>query len=158
MIFPHFHRNDFQVRNKGKKHGDSSANPRALRFSGADLPDFLGRHIHHGLFETGKESPAKAQLRMLEHCAGLLGIAGGERVLDAGCGHGGTLLFLATRHDCQGTGLTLSPKQAKIAAQNATKASVGDRIEFVVQDVRTYQFPSEAFGSAGICGGNRNYS
>jgi tocopherol O-methyltransferase len=106
---------------------------------------FWGDHIHHGLFETGKESPVDAQVKMLEFCIGLLGLKGVERVLDAGCGHGGTLLFLATHHGCRGTGLTLSPKQAKIANRNAMNAAVERRIKFLVQDVSTYEFPSVAF-------------
>ena len=65
---------------------------------------FWGDHIHHGLFGTGKESAVDAQVKMLEHCAGLLDVHGGEKVLDAGCGHGGTLLYLATRHGCGGIG------------------------------------------------------
>lgn len=106
---------------------------------------FWGDHIHHGLFETGKESAVDAQVKMLEHCASLLELHGGERVLDAGCGHGGTLLYLATHHHCEGTGLTLSPKQAKIAAGNAVKAGVAEKIGFEVQDVGLYEFPPAAF-------------
>jgi tocopherol O-methyltransferase len=106
---------------------------------------FWGDHIHHGLFATGKESPVDAQVKMLEYGVGLLGLKGGEHVLDAGCGHGGTLLFLATAHGCAGTGLTLSPKQAKIATRNAANGGVGERIKFLVQDVGTYEFPPAAF-------------
>lgn len=106
---------------------------------------FWGDHIHHGLFETGKESAADAQVKMLEHCAGLLDVHGGEKVLDAGCGHGGTLLYLAMQLGCGGIGLTLSPKQAKIAAANALRAGVAERIKFQVQDVGSYQFRPGAF-------------
>lgn len=106
---------------------------------------FWGDHIHHGLFQTGQESPVEAQIKMVEHCVNLLGLRGGENVLDAGCGHGGTLLHLATRHGCEGTGLTLSPKQAKIASRNAAHAGVADRVQFLVEDVGTYDFPSASF-------------
>jgi tocopherol O-methyltransferase len=106
---------------------------------------FWGDHIHHGLFESGTEFPVDAQIRMLQYCAGLLDLKGGEQVLDAGCGHGGTLLFLATHHGCNGSGLTLSPKQAKIAIRNAANAGLEERIKFLVQDVGTYEFPMAAF-------------
>ena len=106
---------------------------------------FWGDHIHHGLFETGNESAVVAQVTMLEYCVSLLGLKTGGHVLDAGCGHGGTLLYLATHHGCEGTGLTLSPKQAKIAARNAATAGVAGRIKFLVQDVGAYEFPSAAF-------------
>ena len=106
---------------------------------------FWGDHLHHGLFDTGRVSPVDAQVKMLEHCASLLELHGGERVLDAGCGHGGTLLYLATHHGCEGIGLTLSPKQAKIAAANASKARIVEKIRFQVQDVGSYEFPPAAF-------------
>lgn len=106
---------------------------------------FWGDHIHHGLFETGNESASDAQVKMLAHCVGLLGLSGDKRVLDCGCGHGGTLLHLATRHGCTGIGLTLSPKQAKIASQNAAKAGVESKIKFRVQDVGTFDFPADEF-------------
>jgi tocopherol O-methyltransferase len=106
---------------------------------------FWGDHIHHGLFETGKESAVDAQVKMLEYCAGLLELQGGEHLLDAGCGHGGTLLYLATKYGCEGMGLTLSPKQAKIAAANASRAGVAKKVKFQVQDVGSYEFPPAAF-------------
>ena len=45
---------------------------------------FWGDHIHHGLFETGDESPQQAQLKMLEHCVELVGVKRGCDVLAAG--------------------------------------------------------------------------
>ncbi|HMK21637.1 MAG TPA: class I SAM-dependent methyltransferase [Terriglobales bacterium] len=105
---------------------------------------FWGDHIHHGLF-LADESPATAQVQMLDHCVGLLGLRGGEQVLDAGCGHGGTLLHLAGRWNCRGTGLTLSPKQAEIAHEKAAKTGFDRQVEFLVSDVTLFAFPPDAF-------------
>ncbi len=104
---------------------------------------FWGDHIHHGLF-TDNESPSEAQVKMLEHCIQLLNLHGGEEVFDVGCGHGGTLLHLAQLHACRGTGLTLSPKQARIARENAAAAGLGDRLTFLVDDADKFPFPSSA--------------
>lgn len=104
---------------------------------------FWGDHIHHGLFTNG-ESPADAQVKMLEHCAQLLNLQGGEQVFDVGCGHGGTLLHLARALGCSGTGLTLSPKQAKIARENAAAAKLSDRLTFLEENADTFSFPQSA--------------
>jgi len=106
---------------------------------------FWGDHIHHGLFLDGGESPNDAQVKMLDHCVQMLNLRGGEDVLDVGCGHGGTLLYLARSFDCQATGLTLSPKQARIARENADKAGLDGRLKLILDDADTFPFPAKAF-------------
>ena len=102
---------------------------------------FWGDHIHHGLFLEGDESPEDAQVRMLDYCVSLLDLRPEANVLDVGCGHGGTLLHLARLLSCTGTGLTLSPKQAKLAREQAGKAGAEGRVSFVVDNADTFKFP-----------------
>jgi cyclopropane fatty-acyl-phospholipid synthase-like methyltransferase len=106
---------------------------------------FWGDHIHHGLFAEGNESPEDAQEKLLDYCAALLKLSGGEKVLDVGCGHGGTLMYLAERFDCEGIGISLSPKQAQIAREKAAQAGLAERVDFVLGDANTFQFPISAF-------------
>ena len=61
--------------------------------------------------------------------------AGGPlAVLDAGCGLGGTLLFLHARRGAQGVGITLSPEQAARATRAAAARGAGDAVGFAVRD------------------------
>ncbi|MGE0450892.1 MAG: cyclopropane-fatty-acyl-phospholipid synthase family protein [Vicinamibacterales bacterium] len=60
------------------------------------------------------------------------------RVLDAGCGRGGTMVELATRLDAHCVGLTLSVSQAQDANAAAARAGVAARVR---ADVRTYDDP-----------------
>jgi tocopherol O-methyltransferase len=104
---------------------------------------FWGDHLHHGLFAIGDGVPAMAQTRMREYCVGLLGDCGGLRVLDVGCGYAGTMIYLAQNHGCRCTGITLSPKQVRIARELAEKAGV--RIDVVVADAEQFVFPEAQF-------------
>ena len=108
--------------------------------------NFWGDHIHHGLFISGQESPQQAQESMVDDCTRKLGPMVSERVLDVGCGHGGTLVRLVKLHGAaQCIGLTLSGKQAKIARENAQKAGLANQITVVHQDAESYDFPAASF-------------
>ena len=104
---------------------------------------FWGDHLHHGLFEVGDGVPAVAQTRMLEYCVGLLGDCDGLRVLDVGCGYGATMAYLTQNYGCRCTGITLSPKQAGIARDLASKSDA--QIDVVVADVEQFVFPEAEF-------------
>ncbi|KAL7625042.1 hypothetical protein AAE478_004256 [Parahypoxylon ruwenzoriense] len=79
-----------------------------------------GQHIHHGLFKSPGETKEQAQVNLINF---LLEISGGEnglpakgaRVLDVGCGIGGTSRFLARERACEVTGITISGRQVEIA-------------------------------------------
>jgi len=58
-------------------------------------------------------------------------------VLDAGCGLGGTLLFLHARLGARGIGITLSPDQATRAHASAASRGAADTCRFVVRDFDT---------------------
>jgi tocopherol O-methyltransferase len=97
-----------------------------------------GEHIHDGYYLTGKESRAEAQLNLTRLVAEKARIKRGERVLDVGCGMGGSSLWLDREIGARTTGITLSPVQVEIARQRAREQ--GARSEFLLMDAETMEF------------------
>jgi SAM-dependent methyltransferase len=62
------------------------------------------------------------------------------RVLDAGCGYGGTMLDLAGRCSARFTGFTLSERQAAVGRAAAVKRGFAQRIDI---EVRSYDSPPD---------------
>jgi tocopherol O-methyltransferase len=105
---------------------------------------FWGDHIHHGYWEAD-EAPAAAQEKLIERLARKAGVPRGARVLDVGCGLGGSSRWLARHLDCSVLGVTLSSVQAGAAAQRARDEGLGERTEFRVLDANRLDLPSDSF-------------
>lgn len=100
-----------------------------------------------GLYPSGTESLAEAQLHNMEFIAQQLDISGGEHVLDVGCGWGSLLLFLAQRFSCQGLGVTPAPKQVDYVRKRATEWELAHLIQVKQAHIQDLQLPSEAFSA-----------
>ncbi|KAK8125775.1 methyltransferase domain-containing protein [Apiospora kogelbergensis] len=74
-----------------------------------------GQHIHHGYWKSGNETKEEAQVNLINLLLEISALPKSSRVLDVGCGIGGTSRFLAKEHDCQVTGITISGRQVEIA-------------------------------------------
>lgn len=84
----------------------------------------------------GVETLEQAQLAKKAHIAAKLDLHAGQRVLDIGCGWGGTALYLNRVADVDVLGITLSEEQLKLARQRAEAAGVADRVTFELIDYR----------------------
>ncbi|MGE0761323.1 MAG: cyclopropane-fatty-acyl-phospholipid synthase family protein, partial [Pirellulaceae bacterium] len=102
-----------------------------------------GPHIHHGLWD-GDESPDVAQLRLTEMLAHRAQLRAGHRVLDVGCGMGGSSIHLA-RQGCRVTGVTLSKVQCYWARCAAVRAGVRSRVRILRDDAEQLNFPKGSF-------------
>ena len=103
-----------------------------------------GPHIHHGFWEAD-ESPLVAQVQLTQRLAARARIAGGERVLDVGCGMGGSSIYLARTHGCRVTGITLSPLQRRWAGFASRWHGVQRRTEFRCADAEAIALAAETF-------------
>jgi tocopherol O-methyltransferase len=99
---------------------------------------FWGEHLHHGYWESN-ESASRAQIQLMERLAERAGVPRGARALDIGCGLGGSAMWLADQFDCEVTGITISPVQARMAAAKAKARGLTRRVQFQVQDANQWQ-------------------
>jgi tocopherol O-methyltransferase len=80
-----------------------------------------GEHLHHGYWVRSDETKEQAQLQLIEHLAALANIKPGSRILDIGCGLGGSSLFLAKKFHASVTGITISSVQVEMAKRAAAE-------------------------------------
>lgn len=104
-----------------------------------------GAHIHHGLWLDGTESPARAQMQLIERMAATAKVQPGNDVLDVGCGMGGSTIELARRYGARATGVTLSPVQRLWATSSGELQGLGNRVRFLRHDAETLDFPPNSF-------------
>lgn len=93
-----------------------------------------GPHIHHGYYEDGKSlTPIEAQENLIEKLIQTLAITSRAKILDAGCGMGGSSLYLAKNYQAIVTGITLSEQQVVMANQLSCSEQIKD-VSFKVED------------------------
>jgi tocopherol O-methyltransferase len=73
------------------------------------------------------------------------GIKADDRVLDAGCGVGGSSIWMAKNYGNRATGLTVSKQQAIYGGQHAKRQGVGELVGFEVADFCQMPFEDESY-------------
>lgn len=119
-----------------------------------------GEHMHHGFYGangTEKKDRRQAQIDLIEELLCWADIQQAARILDVGCGIGGSTLYLADKFKAKATGMTLSPVQANRAWERAQAAGMaahqqdacaGDcwaSARFQVADALAMPFPDQSF-------------
>jgi tocopherol O-methyltransferase len=103
---------------------------------------FWGRHIHHGLW-SGDESPRQAQQQLTDALA-RAAVRYGDRVLDVGCGMGGSAIYLAREYGCRVRGVTVSRVQQGWATAAAWWQRAGRDAHFCCADVEAMQLERQS--------------
>jgi tocopherol O-methyltransferase len=102
--------------------------------------DTWGEHMHHGHYGAdgkARKDRHQAQIDLIEELLAWGGLSAADRILDAGCGVGGSARYLARRFDAEALGVTLSPVQEEAARKYTREAGLEEQVEFRVQDLMT---------------------
>ena len=100
---------------------------------------------HFGLWGPDTETDREALLRANRVLAGGCNLEPGAHWLDAGCGVGGTAIYLAETHGINVTGLTNCEPHVAVAAKQAEQRGVGHLVEFRHGDFMDLPFADAGF-------------
>lgn len=115
--------------------------------------------LHYGFWEKDTKNHSEALLNPIKFVCKHLSINKNDVVLDAGCGVGGTSIYMAKNYGASVYGITLSNVQLKIAKLKALKAKVADLTNFSNRDFTKTGFKDGRFtkvcGIESICYANK---
>lgn len=116
-----------------------------------DIATAFGRHVHWGYWDDAHpadgtmENFSLAADRMSQRVWQAGGAASGQRILDVGCGFGGTIATIDEKlDDVDLVGLNIDPRQLE-RARAQVKPHGKNRIEFVEGDACDMPFPDASF-------------
>lgn len=116
-----------------------------------------GDHMHHGFYDSDADDVSlsltnhrSAQIRMIEESLRFASLLHPDskipkRIVDVGCGIGGSSRYLAQKFGAQCRGITLSPIQAQRANALADSQGLSDQVSFQVADALQQPFPDDEF-------------
>lgn len=107
-----------------------------------------GEHMHHGYYGpdgTAEKDHFQAQVDLIEEFLRWGQVSHPSKILDVGCGVGGSSLYLANKFGAEVTGITLSPVQVSRARTRANEAELAERTHFYAADAMNPPFPIESF-------------
>ncbi len=111
--------------------------------------------MHYGYWEKDTKRLRNALNLMNQKLAEYAGISDTDKVLDAGCGVGGSSIFLAKNYGCEVHGITLSEKQVLSCRENAAENRVGHKVQFDRQNYLCTNFEDRSFdvvwGMESVC-------
>ncbi|MGV9676944.1 SAM-dependent methyltransferase [Nocardia sp. NPDC003482] len=110
------------------------------------------RKYSSGLYLSDTDTLERAQRQKLRFVAERLGLSGGERLLDVGCGWGALILFMAEEFGCDALGISPAPRQHEYIAEQARARGVADRIRTRVGHFERMELPERNFDAVSLLG------
>ncbi|MFD7500877.1 SAM-dependent methyltransferase [Streptomyces sp. NPDC059850] len=110
------------------------------------------RKYSSALFASDDDTLERAQRRKLGWVAEQLGLTGGERILDAGCGWGALPLFMAEEYGCRTVGLSPAPRQHAYIRERVAARGLGDLVHTETTSFERYEPEPGGFDAVTLLG------
>lgn len=101
--------------------------------------------LHFGFWTEDTRTLSQALENENRILACLAEVNSGDHILDAGCGVGGSAVYLARNYGCKVHGVSLCEHQLERASQLSHKYNVQTQLSFAKEDYHKLQWPSESF-------------
>src|SRR5215210_5880099 len=101
--------------------------------------------MHFGFYDERTRKHAEALINMNRELARRAGVQSGDRVLDAGCGVGGSAIWLARELGARVVGINVVPGDVDRGRRYAHRRGVAGRVTFELQDMTRTTFPTGSF-------------
>ncbi len=101
-------------------------------------------------FPTAATTLEEAQVAKLDHVCRKLLLRAGDEVIEAGCGWGALALHAAKRYGARVRAFNISHEQIVYAREQARRAGLDARVEFIEDDYRNATGSCNAFMSVGM--------
>jgi cyclopropane fatty-acyl-phospholipid synthase-like methyltransferase len=103
------------------------------------------RSLHYGYWDSSTKNLHQALININAILSARAKIQPGENILDAGCGVGGSSLWLGKHKSCRVTGISLSAKQVAAANALAIQEGLHKQVHFERRDFTSTGFPDASF-------------
>jgi tocopherol O-methyltransferase len=108
--------------------------------------DVWGEHMHHGYYiPANRTDHQQAQVDLIDEVLKWAGAEKATKVVDVGCGIGGSSRHIARKFGCSTEGITLSPYQAGRGNELAKEQGLADTCNFQVADALEMPFADNSF-------------
>lgn len=101
--------------------------------------------VHYGIWDESTKNFSQALANTNRILMNIAKVKEGSKVLDAGCGVGGSGVFLARNRKAKVSGITLSEKQFDFAVTNADKLNLNNLLDFKLEDYTNTSFRDDTF-------------